>query len=28
VAVDMNSFARTPKPSAHHLGRIAREGLI
>ncbi|HEY2481549.1 MAG TPA: family 1 glycosylhydrolase [Caulobacteraceae bacterium] len=27
VAVDRQSFQRTPKPSAHHLGRIARAGL-
>jgi beta-glucosidase len=28
VAVDRTSFKRTPKPSAHHLGRIARSGRI
>ncbi|WP_294054741.1 family 1 glycosylhydrolase [Sphingomonas sp.] len=28
VAVDRKSFARTPKPSAHHLGRIARSGRL
>ncbi|HEX2560748.1 glycoside hydrolase family 1 protein [Phenylobacterium sp.] len=27
VAVDRTTFARTPKPSARHLGRIARAGL-
>lgn len=27
VAVDRATFKRTPKPSAHHLGRIARKGL-
>lgn len=27
VAVDRQTFARTPKPSARHLGRIARRGL-
>ena len=26
VAVDRQTFARTAKPSAHHLGRIARQG--
>lgn len=28
VAVDRTTFARTPKPSAYHLGRIARDGRI
>lgn len=28
VHVDYDSFARTPKPSAHHLGAIARSGMI
>jgi beta-glucosidase len=28
VAVDMKTFARTPKPSARHLGDIARAGAI
>ena len=28
VHVDYSTFARTPKPSAHHLGRIARSGMI
>lgn len=28
VHVDYETFARTPKPSAHHLGAIARSGLI
>jgi beta-glucosidase len=28
VHVDYETFARTPKPSAHHLGAIARAGLI
>ena len=28
VHVDYDTFARTPKPSAHHLGNIARSGLI
>lgn len=28
VRVDYASFARTPKPSAHHLGAIARSGMI
>lgn len=28
VHVDFETFARTPKPSAHHLGGIARSGLI
>jgi beta-glucosidase len=28
VAVDLETFARTPKPSAHHLGAIARGGAI
>ena len=27
VAVDRTTFARQPKPSAHHLGRLARAGL-
>lgn len=27
VAVDRKTFARTPKPSAQHLGRLARAGL-
>jgi beta-glucosidase len=27
VAVDRTTFARTPKPSARHLGAIARKGL-
>lgn len=27
VAVDRKTFKRTPKPSAHHLGAIARRGL-
>jgi beta-glucosidase len=27
VAVDRTTFVRTPKPSAHHLGRIVRAGL-
>ena len=28
VHVDYRTFARTPKPSAHHLGAIARSGMI
>lgn len=28
VHVDYDTFVRTPKPSAHHLGSIARSGLI
>jgi beta-glucosidase len=28
VAVDLQTFKRTPKPSAHHLGRRARGGLV
>jgi beta-glucosidase len=28
IHVDYETFARTPKPSAHHLGNIARSGLI
>ena len=28
VHVDYDSFARTPKPSAHHLGAIARSGQL
>jgi len=28
VHVDYETFERTPKPSAHHLGNIARSGLI
>ena len=28
VHVDYETFARTPKPSAHHLGAIARSGVI
>lgn len=28
VHVDYETFARTPKPSAHHLGAIARSGLV
>ncbi|MGJ3647851.1 glycoside hydrolase family 1 protein [Sphingomonas sp. GlSt437] len=28
VHVDYESFARTPKPSAHHLGAIAQSGMI
>lgn len=28
VHVDYDTFVRTPKPSAHHLGAIARSGLI
>lgn len=28
VHVDYETFARTPKPSAHHLGAIARSGLL
>jgi beta-glucosidase len=28
VHVDYETFARTPKPSAHHLGAIARSGMI
>lgn len=28
VAVDRTTFKRMPKPSAHHLGRIARAGLV
>ncbi len=28
VHVDYETFARTPKPSAHHLGAIAKSGLI
>lgn len=27
VSVDRTTFARTPKPSAHHMGRVARAGL-
>ena len=27
VSVDRKTFARTPKPSAQHLGRLARQGL-
>jgi beta-glucosidase len=26
VEVDFDTFERTPKPSAHHLGAIARKG--
>ena len=28
IHVDYETFKRTPKPSAHHLGRIARDGVI
>ena len=28
VSVDLKTFARTPKPSARHLGDIARGGAI
>jgi beta-glucosidase len=28
VAVDLQTFKRTPKPSAHYLGRRARGGLV
>jgi beta-glucosidase len=28
VAVDLETFKRTPKPSAHHLGRIARANRV
>jgi beta-glucosidase len=28
VAVDLETFERTPKPSAHHLGAVARAGVI
>jgi beta-glucosidase len=28
VEVDFDTFARTPKPSAYHLGNIARSGMI
>lgn len=28
IAVDRETFARTPKPSAHWLGRVARTGLL